>query len=224
MYKFVKCMAVCFCAMAIAACQKALARDLVFTANILSSSDNKAVGIYDFTPSGTTLTAVPRFTGPTINGNGGGVVSDDVYHYIRWTEAIGFIFPYYHAVSLEDGSQVAYSESIHSNDQSYFATDLAYNARDGKIYGVFYNSDRTGYVLATIDYASLTRSDIGELTEKLIALAVDPAGNFYGFGSDGNLYNVSRADASLSKIGSTGIIPSSKRSSAVCDPVTGNLY
>ena len=144
MYKFVKCMAVCFCAMAIAACQKALARDLVFTANILSSSDNKAVGIYDFTPSGTTLTAVPRFTGPTINGNGGGVVSDDVYHYIRWTEAIGFIFPYYHAVSLEDGSQVAYSESIHSNDQSYFATDLAYNARDGKIYGVFYNSDRTG--------------------------------------------------------------------------------
>lgn len=224
MYKFVKCMAVCLCAMAIAACQKALARDLVFTANILSSSDNKAVGIYDFTPSGSTLTAVPRFTGPTINGNGGGVVSDDVYHYIRWTEAIGFIFPYYHAVSLEDGSQVAYSESIHSNDQSYFATDLAYNARDGKIYGVFYNSDRTGYVLATIDYASLTRSDIGELTEKLIALAVDPAGNFYGFGSDGNLYNVSRADASLSKIGSTGIIPSSKRSSAVCDPVTGNLY
>lgn len=206
-------------------CQMYSARPFSFMGNVVSSDDSKACGIYEFTLNGdSSFDVAPRYTAKEIYANGGGVVVDGVFHYIRWTEAIGFVFPYYHALDLESGKQIAYSDEIHSNDRSYFAMDLAYNVVDKCVYGIFYNSDQTGYALATIDYSTLTRKDIGTLPEKLVALAADASGRVYGFGADGVLYSVSTIDATLSAIGSTGEVPSTKMSSAAVDPVTDELY
>lgn len=200
------------------------ARPLTFTANVIASADSKAKGIYEIRSTDGKVSVSPLYLDEKINANGGGTVVDGIFHYIRWTEAIGFVFPYYHAISMEDGSEVGYSESIHSNDKSYFATDLAYRPADGKVYGIFFNSDQTGYVLATIDYPKLEKKDVGSLAEKIIALACDKSGRLLGFGADGKLYKVSHENGALEAIGATGVIPSTKISSATTDPVSGEIY
>ncbi|MGM9639791.1 MAG: S8 family serine peptidase [Faecousia sp.] len=69
--------------------------------------------------------------------------------------------------------------------------DLAYNSKDGKLYGIYYseaNSQNVPY-LCTIDLLNGDMTVLGELGQDMYSLTADDAGNFYGIGyGNGILY------------------------------------
>lgn len=192
--------------------------------NIVSSANGERTGYYEIEFANGAISATPLFTGDRIMANGGGVVHDNTFYFVRYHEFLGQIIPYCSALNLTTGTLTEDGERIGVNDRSLFATDVAWDPTSSKVYGVLYNSDRTGYSLATVDYPSATRQVIGDLKERLVAIACRADGQLFGIDNGGNLYRVGKTDASLALIGATGVVPATKQGSAAFDLTNGDLY
>lgn len=159
-----------------------------------------------------------------LDANGGGIITrDSIYHCLKNYYDMFLVYQEYNIFS---GTMVSSGDA---SDMSVIATDLAYNSATDEVYGVFFNVGKTSMELGVMDYATMTRSNLGKLAQPLIVLAASPAGQLYGIGLDGNLYKVDRSNATETLVGATGVTVSTDGSSAYCqsgeiDPKTGIFY
>lgn len=105
---------------------------------------------------------------------------------------------------------------------TWYGTDLTVDPTTNNVYGVF-ASNSGSPELATIDINTEKRTTIGALSESIIALAADATGLLYGISQSGVLYRINKTDASLTKIGSTGVAPKYMQS-ATFDLATNRLF
>jgi len=167
---------------------------------------------------------------------GGGFAADDMYFVGVLDNAVSYygrinFFPY----NIEDWKPVvSYGISV-SPYPCGMASGMAVNPADNKIYGCAKDADRENYVLYsyTPDIASteLNETAIANVERQVGALAADAEGTVYGIDTGGILYKISTTDASLTKIGDTGIRPLVDGSyvpfihaSSIIDPATGKMY
>ncbi|GAB6975643.1 hypothetical protein JCM15124A_05500 [Prevotella falsenii] len=92
------------------------------------------------------------------------------------------------------------------DDFSLAALETA-QAKDGTVYGEFYNSaaGNQQYELGTVDYRTRKRTTFGTTTRKYVAMGITSDNHLYGIASDGILYKISTTDGLETKVGSTGI-------------------
>lgn len=107
---------------------------------------------------------------------------------------------YTYDLSTWEGSGKSY------NDFSLAALETA-QAKDGTVYGEFYNSTASNqqYELGTVDYRTRKRTAFGTTTRKYVAMSITSDNSLYGIASDSILYKISTTDGVETKIGSTGI-------------------
>lgn len=157
--------------------------------------------------------------------NYGGVLYEGVYYTPQYVDYGIFQFVYVSGVDIESG------ESVYEVDGDI--VDLApggmgVDPKSGKIYGLFFNEDATGYVLKSVEYAedAPVYNEVGTVTggaQNYKAFAIDGEGKFYAIGGDGCLYSIDRATAAASKIGSTGYVPY-YISGATIDAKSGRMF
>lgn len=122
-------------------------------------------------------------------------------------------------------------------DNSCMATDVAYDASTGKVYGAFANSAGTAMQFGTIDYSMGLVSRITSTTDLWCAMAAAPDGTLYGIASEytgtiskpsisgSSLYIINKATGAKTLIGSTGLIPDYRyNTSAIIDPRSGRMF
>lgn len=106
------------------------------------------------------------------------------------------------------------------------ATQVAYDATSGQVYGQFYNRDRSARVWGTRDI------EIGETTVirpmlslDLYALAFDNLGRAWAVDAAGNLLQIDKLTGYSTVVGNTGLqlAPTTQQSGAI-DPATGTFY
>ncbi len=106
--------------------------------------------------------------------------------------------------------------------------DIAYNAADGQLYGLFYAEENRKAVpyLCTIDMFRGKTTLLGELSVDAVNLAIDGQGNFYSTVYDGNtLYTYTAASYQApTVVGTTGAYSSKAVNAMAWDHNTGKLY
>lgn len=115
-------------------------------------------------------------------------------------------------------------------DYSLIALETA-QAQDGTVYGEFYRSDLSSQrEWGIIDYATKTRTTIGNADHEYVALGVTSDNHLYGVATDGNLYSISTSDGTETLVGSTGITVTNSQGqyygqqSGEIDPKTNTFY
>ena len=163
----------------------------------------------------------------------GGVLYNDMYYATRCNAQYGSPIVYVDAYSMEDGSK-QWTNYPKVTELPY---DLTYNPYDGKIYGLFSNSDNSGMVLATITYdkAGETLTPIKEMEGVWVAIAAAPSGELYGILSDvegsgtsvkvnsSSLYKIDRLTGVTTLVGETGQFPL-LTGSATIDARSGRMF
>ena len=92
--------------------------------------------------------------------------------------------------------------------------DESATAPDGTVYGVFWTDDAAGVELGIPDYANMTRTTIGELTNQYVALGVSSDGQIYGIATDANLYKIDKTTAAETLVGPTGVAVANENGSS----------
>lgn len=121
---------------------------------------------------------------PDVDATYGGVAADGLYYAQSVFNFFGYQFPMVSCYDLSTGEEVGYWFT----EGEELAMDLAYNAKDGKIYGIFFGAEgdeenATSYqFLGTIDYQEEAPviTEVCKLDGTWFALAVDAEGDFYG--------------------------------------------
>lgn len=193
---------------------------------VLYSSDFSAYSDYNFysfpVTSPVTFTKYSNVS-TGLQPNGGGLFSSDglTFDYIQYMSFGTTIYMYYYKYDTQNWETLA-GHSV--SDQTMLAYDLTRDPVTQIPYGVYMT--QAGQELGTPDYSGEvpTRSTIGALSHELVTLAADQQGNLYGIGTDGVLYQVDKTNASLTSLGSTGVVPADAQQSAVVDPKTGKMY
>ena len=95
--------------------------------------------------------------------------------------------------------------SLDYGDMPDAAIDTATDPTTGLVYGVFFNEAGDGYVLATMDYPTWTRSDIAPLENNFVAIGITSKGVMYGVDALADLYIIDKATAAVTLVGPTGL-------------------
>lgn len=183
-------------------------------------------GFYSFKATQSISPSILSATDEYLYINGGGTVYDKKFHGVEYESSVWFgTTVYYVEYDTKTWTQTA-MEVL--DDMSLVAAAVAHDPLSGKNYAICYDYNDQGQAvqrkLATIDYAKLTRTDIGVLQNSYVAMACSPQGELFGIKSDGNLYRIDKDKATETLVGSTGITPSSNLQSAAFDPKSGKLY
>ena len=185
-------------------------------------------GFYTFNTASSpfTMQLLGNYGSYYMEGNGGAVFQDNVLYVVRWSSYGSYFYIYLNTFDPETWGQTG---SVTLKDPTYIALETATNQATGTTYGVFYNSDATGFVLGTVDYATLTRKDYGALEHPYVALGVTKNDELYGVATDGNLYHIDKATCEETLIGSTGVQilmddGGHYGQSGEIDPKTGTFY
>lgn len=171
-------------------------------ANVLQSSrwyeGTPEYGIYSF---GTNSSIEPNslYTSPYMYANAGGAVSGERIDIINFNSSYGTMTHY-----LFDAKTGDYKSASYLSDYSLWSTETAV-ASDGTVYGVFYSADATRFELGVANYASDTRSTIGQVNHYYVALGITKNNVLYGVATDGNLYSIDITTAKETFVGSTGV-------------------
>lgn len=193
-----------------------------FVGGVIKPNDSSfKAGIYTIPSDGTTtLTMLVE----DIKPNGGGVLADGKYHSISYR--VGFwgdvnvTYKIFDAETWENERTQSFSGSW-----SMIATDMAYNALDGGIYGCFYTADGKGYEFGTLDVDNRKHNLIStiETANPWYGVAVAPDGTVYAVAKNGMLMTVDKTDGTVTVIGDTGLSANGPASAAI-DPKNGRMY
>lgn len=106
------------------------------------------------------------------------------------------------------------------------ATQVAYDATSGKVYGQFYNRDRSGRVWGTRDLEYGDTQAIREMiSDDLAALAFDNLGRAWAVDFQGNLLQIDKLSGNCVTVGNTGLtLARTTQQSGAIDPKTGNFF
>lgn len=171
-------------------------------ANVLSSASWKEgeayYGMYAFgaTPS---IEINELYTSPYMFANAGGALAGNRLDIITYVSSYGSLVHYQF-----DAQTGEYVTGAYLNDFSLWAAETAV-AADGKVYGEFYSADGTALELGIVNYATESRTTIGQLSHYYVALGITQEGVLYGVATDGNLYRIDAETAKETRIGATGL-------------------
>ncbi len=169
--------------------------------NTWESNDSR--GFYTFNASSPlSLQMIGSAGSYYMEGNGGAVFQDGTLYITRWFKGGPYYYIYLNTYDPETMAQLGSTEL---EDITYIATETATNTATGVTYGEFYNSDASGFVLGTVDYATMSRKDFGTSENTYVALGVTAGNVLYGVADDGNLYRISTDDGTETLVGSTGV-------------------
>lgn len=106
------------------------------------------------------------------------------------------------------------------------ATQVAYDATSGQVYGQFYNRDRSARVWGTRDYKyGETQAIRSMISLDLCALAFDRLGRAWAVDTQGNLLKIDKLTGEHTVIGNTGLqLAATTQQSGAIDPNTGIFY
>lgn len=149
-------------------------------------------------------------TNKKMNINGGGMIIGDKYYAIYYEASLFGVLVYYRVFDTTTWQLV---NEVEIDDIAYIGSDLTYDRVNNKAYGCFYNDDATAYELAEIACTDddITRTTIGSLNLKVVALGVDSKGDLYGVCEDGVLYKFDKQTGAATAIGDTGVKVASSR-------------
>ena len=185
---------------------------------LISSDDTgEGAGIYSFT-AGEDLTLTPVFVNSNLSGSNGSVYHNGLYEVLNFNH-----YMQYDAESWELQNEQTTAWSTTSTIQ---ATALAWDKSDDKIYGCFLSYEDWSYHLKTMDYTTLTSTEIAPLSTSglLRWMVITPDGKMYGMNQDGNLYSIDKATGNQTLIGNAGVTLDGVVQGAACDPATGKIY
>ena len=100
--------------------------------------------------------------------------------------------------------------------------DMTYNPSNKLVYGVAVVNNES-VCLSKINPLTGEYTKVGDMTDVVNTIASDASGNLFGISQEGKLYKISRGNASMTEIGSTGLEPFAQQSMAI-DPTTGVCY
>lgn len=180
-------------------------------------------GIYSFDVSDASLGLTQVAKSRSLNGNGGGVADNsDVYLYcdldISDDYAYASIYKY-PQTDIDYGSRCGTVGSLYQ-----VPTALTWDASTNNYYGCFYDKDNAGFEFGVASLASgrPSRTKLGVLKERLVAMADNDKGVLYGIGVSGKLYGINPDNGALTEIGNTGVTPADMIQSACY--VDGTIY
>lgn len=99
----------------------------------------------------------------------------------------------------------------------------SYDPATGLAYGTFLNSSMTAYEFCSVDFNTLTRTKISDVSVQWISSFIDSNGILYMIGQNGKIYKVNKENGDLTEIGDTGF-PTNYGCSATFDPMSGKGY
>lgn len=175
-------------------------------------------GVYSFNAS-ENITFEQVAKDDNFDVSGGGVYADGKYCFIKNLDLSGLRIVTYFVYDTNTWTKLKEIEV----DATSASTDMTYDYTSGTIYGAFYDGTYDGKILGTLDIETGKTSNIGTLSVALYTISANSAGELYGIGYDGNLYKISKTDATLTLIGSTGLTPKYLQS-ATFDIRTDKLY
>ena len=161
------------------------------------------------------------FADPGLDANGGGVLKDGLFRFVSYFNFMGEVMGQYYEYDMDTWEIVRTEDA--SNRPDLYCFDVDTDPITNKVYGIAYNSDYSGYVLNTIDYASLTTQTIGKLDRYFLGFAINSKGSMYGISNAGTLCKISRTTGAVTEVGKTGTYPSYLQSAAF-DRTTDKLY
>lgn len=191
--------------------------------NILSSDAWSAprdnYGVYSFQSSADNFEFKLLKHKNSMNVNGGGTYFDGKHYWINW-ESYGM------------GNWYAddYADDWRNVDGSYFFDetvvpwDIAYNQKDGLVYGIFKN----GTEISTLDFSSMKTTPVTTINTGFpaVAIAVNKDGVPYWIDSQGScsFWNTQYGFGFAQQVVRTSIRVAEKAQSAAFDDETGLLY
>lgn len=189
----------------------------VIFGTVVYSEKGLSKGVYSFpAQSATSLTFIYGDNNFGINGPA-----------VRWKGHYYLFNGQDYGQGIEEVNVCVYDSDWEEIDElsfpaTWYGTDLTVDPTSNTIYGVFASYNGTPE-LATIDLDAGTRTAVGTLSQSIIALAADATGLLYGISQSGVFYRINKTDASLTKIGATGVAPQYMQS-ATFDLATNRLF
>lgn len=144
-------------------------------------------------------------------GTGGGFASGDVYYLAD----INNVYSYwgnmnYYPFSMEDWTMLTGWGLSVSPYPCGMVSGMA-SGPGGALYGCAQDSERENFVLysyvVNMGTTELEETAVGVIERQLGALALDKEGTLYGIDASGALYTISKTDATITKVGDTGLTP-----------------
>lgn len=178
-------------------------------------------GIYSF--DGTAFE--PIVTDPYLAAMGGGTYVNGVYCYNYNFSFMGELAQNLYLLYDFERDEIS-GWQLFETQYSDIATQVAYDETSGKVYGQFYNRDRSGRVWGTRDLEMGETSPLRPmLSNDLCALAFDNLGRAWAVDMAGDLLQIDKLTGTTTLVGKTGLnlAPTLQQSGAI-DPITGEFY
>ncbi len=184
--------------------------DAILCGSVYSTTDGSFTpGVYEIPLTGSGTFKLVGATGDR-KATGGGLFADDIYYvgdlnnsYTYWGEIS--LYPF----NPQDWTpMLSYGVSV-SPAACGMVSGYAVSPADGTIYGCATDYDRTDFFLYKYqrDDTEFDETKIGKLTSHVGGMAADAEGTLYAIDKDGALYSISSADATMTKVGDTGLTP-----------------
>lgn len=196
--------------------------NLIYAKTWASSSSSSPYGIYSFTASAGSAKYDALATNIQLNANGGGVMANGIYHFVRYTSYGGEYYVYYYEYDVNSKKFIKSGKRVQGMSL-ISASGLAYDKTTGRAFGQFLSADGSSLELGSLDFDSESRSTITVGGSRLYAIAMNDTGTLYGIDESGILYKIDKTTGQRNKIGKTGITPKGMQSAAF-NPKDGNLY
>ncbi len=183
-----------------------------------NSSEEHPTGMYEINGDG----SMTYLGAESIYPSSGAWVVDNVYYALESVNSFGS-----HSVELvaydTDTWERINDKNITYSDTELYATTVAYNYKNGDIYGCFYDIDTDNYYFAKADIHNGSKTVVCTLSEGWIASFFDDKNNLYIIDTEGDLYKVDSSDGDMSLIDTVGFMPE-ESTGAAYDSNTGKAY
>lgn len=190
----------------------------------------KTGGIYKFQSDNVSGTVEPCYTYTGVDPkNGGAVILEDRFLYIEpFTSYTKPILKVTRFTDINDSGTYSRDEWIEYLPNSSSSTCLALDPISKKVYGVFFNEDKTTYYFGTLDPETgftekITDIDLGS---RVVTLVFNDMGVAYAINLDGKLFK-GNSTGLFTEVGKLSISPRAGTTyacGAAFDNATGTLY
>lgn len=182
------------------------------------TSGEHPAGMYEITGDG----KMTYLGAENIYPSSGGWVVDGVYYALESVSFFGFYSV--ELIAYDTDTWTSRDDlSIAYDDTELFATTVAYNYKNGELYGCFYDIETDNYYFAKADVLNDSKSVICTLTEGWTVSFFDDKNNLYIIDYEGDLYKVDTSDGDMSLIDTVGFMPY-YNTGAAYDAITGKAY
>ena len=192
-----------------------LAQDAEIWVSFVDNPNRETNGIYGF-PANDPQALTARKTAPELYFMKGTGYQDGVIYGMDYKQGFFMTPDRYILYAIDTKTWSVTSRDVSSS----LALKEAACGADGTVYALF-DDDRLG----TIDYKTLTRTDIATPQRSYAALGVTGVGELYGIDRDANLVSINTTTGAETVVGNIGIsINGYGRATGEIDPVSGLFY